>query len=305
MSKRTGKARWRPLFDTALTSAQPLREQSSDGKARGSGCDSVRAAKEVEINSDGRAGTSSSAADYFCNDGCPGSIGDDGNSSDCRADQSDYAPSDTNSSRKDSSMARGLVDVEAECIVPSEAICRLILEPDSKCGIAALKRLLCGDSDAENGTTGKNWAKTCPHSKDCQVCETGGGDRVGIVQESPLHLASMTGKSSAIRLLLRLSLSSVRHISNRFKVKSGGGPQKMTPLILAASGGHLDAVAELLLAGAHVSQCDADGNSALHVAAKNGYESVVQELLPHVLPGHGKRAWSPSVREIRPTKAPH
>lgn len=58
-----------------------------------------------------------------------------------------------------------------------------------------------------------------------------------------------------------------------------------TPLIIAASGGHANAVRILLDAGASVNVVDAKGESAMLHAIKNNYDDDVMEFLRDKIPG--------------------
>lgn len=53
----------------------------------------------------------------------------------------------------------------------------------------------------------------------------------------------------------------------------------MFPLWVAAQGGHVKVLLELLRSGADVKMRDLEGRSPLHIAAKNGQETVVKILL--------------------------
>ncbi|KYN23097.1 Ankyrin repeat domain-containing protein 29, partial [Trachymyrmex cornetzi] len=94
-------------------------------------------------------------------------------------------------------------------------------------------------------------------------------------KESPwdveLHLAAARGDAKRLRVLLD---SGRVHVD--CKDKDG-----TTPLILAAAGGHMDAVTELLHQGADPNAKRLTGTTALFFAAQGGYMDIADLLLEH------------------------
>ncbi|XP_077281628.1 uncharacterized protein LOC143908142 isoform X2 [Temnothorax americanus] len=94
-------------------------------------------------------------------------------------------------------------------------------------------------------------------------------------KESPwdveLHLSAARGDAKRLRILLD---SGRVHVD--CKDKDG-----TTPLILAAAGGHIDAVTELLHQGADPNAKRLTGTTALFFAAQGGYMDIAGLLLEH------------------------
>jgi ankyrin repeat protein/Mg2+ and Co2+ transporter CorA len=88
--------------------------------------------------------------------------------------------------------------------------------------------------------------------------------------KTALHLASQHGQSNMVRLLLNYGAN--------IEAASEG---LWTPLLIAAKAGHADVVAALLSARtpANVNARTSSGMTALHWAAENGYERVVERIL--------------------------
>ncbi|XP_024223358.1 ankyrin repeat domain-containing protein 29 isoform X1 [Bombus impatiens] len=96
-----------------------------------------------------------------------------------------------------------------------------------------------------------------------------------LLKESPwdveLHLAAARGDAKRLRVLLD---SGRVHVD--CKDKDG-----TTPLILAAAGGHIEAVTELLQQGADPNARRLTGTTALFFAAQGGYMDIASLLLEH------------------------
>ncbi len=86
---------------------------------------------------------------------------------------------------------------------------------------------------------------------------------------SALHLAALSGFSSAVRRLLKAD-------TRLCEALNANGA---TPLHLASFGGHAPVVEQLLSSRAAVSAVDARGSTALHYAASAGHDHVARLLL--------------------------
>ena len=86
----------------------------------------------------------------------------------------------------------------------------------------------------------------------------------------PLHGAAYQGNLGAINLLVRRG-ACLDHY--------GRNPRKMTPLMMATFGGHIDAVAKLLEVGARTDLKDARGATAADWAKRLGHTEIRQLLL--------------------------
>lgn len=98
-----------------------------------------------------------------------------------------------------------------------------------------------------------------------QGCSTSSQDKMG---RRPLHYAAATGNNDAITLLINWG-AKVDAIDHRM----------MTPLIVSADGSHLFAFITLIENGANIRATDREGNNSLHVAAANGHDEIVEEVL--------------------------
>ena len=90
-----------------------------------------------------------------------------------------------------------------------------------------------------------------------------------VLRSTALHAAAYFGNLPAANLLLERGAD----------VNSTANPKGMTPLILAAIGGHDDVVARLLAAGASPGAKDKRGRTALSYAEKLGRDAVRRRLL--------------------------
>jgi ankyrin repeat protein len=102
-------------------------------------------------------------------------------------------------------------------------------------------------------------------------------------QSTPLHLAAYRGNLDVVDYLL----------SRPGLLKDPVDKRGITPLMLAAGGGHTAVVQSLLTAGCDAKLKAADGGSALHRAAAQGHAPVVELLLqagsdPNQKDGNGK-----------------
>ncbi|XP_058064051.1 26S proteasome non-ATPase regulatory subunit 10-like [Anopheles bellator] len=84
-----------------------------------------------------------------------------------------------------------------------------------------------------------------------------------------LHWAAMAGQETLVDNLLR------QH-PNQYDAEDDS---KITPLILAAQGGHLNIVTKLVARGANINQRNARGHSALQYACSKGYIEIAEFLL--------------------------
>jgi len=90
-----------------------------------------------------------------------------------------------------------------------------------------------------------------------------------IGKETPLHNAALAGYSTVVRRLVESGID--------VNVRASEGH---TPLICAAAMGHVDCIRALLELGANRTlRTDADGMSALHIAARNGFTECVEVLV--------------------------
>jgi ankyrin repeat protein len=86
---------------------------------------------------------------------------------------------------------------------------------------------------------------------------------------SPLHSAAAAGRTEVVAVL----------VSAGANLELAANSARSTPLILAASKGHVDCVHTLLAASARVLATDASGATALHRAASRGHMAAMQTLL--------------------------
>ncbi|XP_071954118.1 ankyrin repeat domain-containing protein 17-like [Antedon mediterranea] len=89
--------------------------------------------------------------------------------------------------------------------------------------------------------------------------------------ESLLSLACSGGYFELAQVLLKMNAA----------IEDRGLKGDCTPLMEAASGGHVDVVRLLIEYGAHVNSKSQTGNTALMYACSGGHEDVVQVLLEH------------------------
>ena len=68
----------------------------------------------------------------------------------------------------------------------------------------------------------------------------------------------------------------------------GGGGGAEVPLHAAAARGDVAEIQRLLQAGADINEADADGDTAIHLAAMNGHHQAVQLLVQVRGPGRGE-----------------
>ena len=87
---------------------------------------------------------------------------------------------------------------------------------------------------------------------------------------SPLHIASLFGKTDCVKALLEAGAS---HDDQPI--------DKNTPLALAVNGGHLDVMKLLLPLGCDVNNADKDFDTPLHYAAYNGMVEGVNLLIEY------------------------
>lgn len=90
--------------------------------------------------------------------------------------------------------------------------------------------------------------------------------------KAALHYAAQYGAMDALKVLFK-------HQSK--KTLEQPGPEKMTPLIVAATKGHAKAVEALLEQGANVKKRDKLRRTALLQAVKNGHADIASVLLAH------------------------
>ncbi len=98
---------------------------------------------------------------------------------------------------------------------------------------------------------------------------------------SPLALAARWGREHAVAALLRIDSHPDLPLV---------GPWQASPLMYAAGAGHDEIVGRLLGAGARVDRRDAEGNAALHWAARAGQGGAARQLLA--------RGADPSMRNL-------
>jgi uncharacterized protein len=82
--------------------------------------------------------------------------------------------------------------------------------------------------------------------------------------DSPLHEAALCGHDNVVQELIQRGMS----------VNDDRGFRHSTPLIKASKGGHLSTMKLLVAAGAAVSQCDENGDQALHADPRKRTETV-------------------------------
>ena len=92
-----------------------------------------------------------------------------------------------------------------------------------------------------------------------------------LFRSSALHFAAYFGHLPGIDFL----------IAHGADIHSAANPKRMTPLILAAIGGHDDVCERLLEKGAHVGAKDKRGRTALSYAKQLGHEAATRRLLAH------------------------
>lgn len=90
---------------------------------------------------------------------------------------------------------------------------------------------------------------------------------------SPFHLAAVSGSAESVQI----TIQGVQVPAEILEMRTMEG---LTPLMLAAQAGHVQVVAALLQAGCDVNALEElMGRTALHFAAENGRDGVVELLL--------------------------
>lgn len=98
----------------------------------------------------------------------------------------------------------------------------------------------------------------------------------GHFRRTPLHAAARHGRHDAIRLLLQSCAGDPKALGKILSELDGIG---MTPLHLAAAGGHEKSAQLLLLARPAINSRDYLGMTPLHWAARSGALEIVKSLL--------------------------
>jgi ankyrin repeat protein len=96
---------------------------------------------------------------------------------------------------------------------------------------------------------------------------------------STLLQASHRGLSTVVAALLRQYAADVAAGKAKENYLNEASSEGITPLIAAASEGHVEVVKSLIAAGVNVEVKDADQTTALMAASARGHRAIVQELL--------------------------
>lgn len=109
----------------------------------------------------------------------------------------------------------------------------------------------------------------------CRGCDLNLYDGSGF---TAMHYAAEYGHVATISQLVDFA-TDIDSLVNASGIKDDGRHGNLTPLMLAATNGHANAVSKLLKYGANIASRSVVGRTALHLAALRGHNSVVQILV--------------------------